>query len=48
MINVLVTGGNGQLAYCIKDIESQYKNLNFIYTDYSELDITNKEQTLFF
>ncbi len=41
MINILVTGGNGQLACSIKDLESQYKNLNFIYTDYLELDITN-------
>ena len=42
MINVLVTGANGQLASSIKDLESQYGNLNFIYTDYVELDITDK------
>ncbi|MFI1744753.1 dTDP-4-dehydrorhamnose reductase [Thalassobellus sediminis] len=39
MINVLVTGGNGQLASCIKDVESQYDYLNVIYTDYLELNI---------
>lgn len=39
MITVLVTGSNGQLGNCIKDIESI--NLNIIYTDYLELDICN-------
>ena len=39
MINVLVTGGNGQLAHCIKDLEPNH--FNFIYTDYLDLDITN-------
>ncbi|MFV0571505.1 MAG: dTDP-4-dehydrorhamnose reductase [Xanthomarina gelatinilytica] len=38
MMNILVTGGDGQLARCIKDIAS--KELNFIYTDYLALDIT--------
>ncbi|RBP34677.1 dTDP-4-dehydrorhamnose reductase [Oceanihabitans sediminis] len=41
MINILVTGGNGQLATCIKDIESNYSNLNIIYTDSDILDITD-------
>ena len=41
MINVLLTGSNGQLASCIKDRAKQYKGLNFIYTDYQELDIRN-------
>ena len=44
MINVLVTGGKGQLASCIKDIDKQYEDLNFIYTDYQELDICNLKQ----
>ena len=48
MINVLVTGGNGQLATSIKDLEKFHDNLNFIYTDYFELDITNKEDTVNF
>ncbi|MDO6759740.1 dTDP-4-dehydrorhamnose reductase [Tamlana sp. 2_MG-2023] len=39
MIQVLVTGANGQLANCIKDLETQYQNINFIYTDTLELDI---------
>ena len=41
MINVLVTGSNGQLASCIKDRAKQHKGLHFIYTDYQELDIRN-------
>ncbi|MCX7551321.1 dTDP-4-dehydrorhamnose reductase [Xanthomarina sp. F2636L] len=41
MINILVTGGNGQLASCIKDLETT--NFNFIYTDYLDLDITDRE-----
>ena len=39
MINVLVTGSNGQLASCIKDRAKQHEGLSFIYTDYQELDI---------
>jgi dTDP-4-dehydrorhamnose reductase len=44
MMNVLVTGSNGQLASCIKDLASQYDNLNFIYTDYQGLDICDLKQ----
>lgn len=40
MINVLVTGSNGQLATCLKSLEEGYNELNFIYTDYLDLDIT--------
>ena len=41
---VLVTGGKGQLASCIKDIENQYQDLNIIYTDYQDLNICNLQQ----
>ena len=44
MRNVLVTGSNGQLANCIKDIEKQYEGLNIIYTDYQELNICDSNQ----
>ncbi|OBQ54928.1 dTDP-4-dehydrorhamnose reductase [Tamlana sp. s12] len=47
-MNVLVTGSNGQLASCIKDLEDQYKELNFIYTDSTSLDICNLEQLKLF
>ena len=44
MMHVLVTGSNGQLASCIKDLAGQYENLKFIYTDYQELDICDLKQ----
>ena len=44
MINVLVTGGNGQLANCLKDVGKSYHDLNVIYTDFQELDITDLNQ----
>ena len=40
----MVTGSNGQLASCIKDLAKQYDGLNFIYTDYKELDICDLNQ----
>ncbi len=45
MKTILVTGGNGQLAKCIKDVSAEFHDLKFIYTDLPELDITDKEQT---
>ena len=49
MTTILVTGGNGQLASCIKDVEKQYDDLNIIYTYHLELDICelNQIQTFF-
>ncbi|MCL4115218.1 UNVERIFIED_CONTAM: hypothetical protein GTU68_006255 [Idotea baltica] len=43
MINVLVTGGNGQLASCIKDKASSFDKYNFIYVDLEDLDITDEK-----
>lgn len=48
MINVLVTGANGQLGHCIKDLEGHYPDLNFIYTDYPDLDICNENAVIDF
>ena len=46
---VLVTGGNGQLAQCINDVRISYPNIDFVFTDVDDLDITNQEQlNLFF
>ncbi|MGM5469154.1 dTDP-4-dehydrorhamnose reductase [Flavobacteriaceae bacterium LMO-SS05] len=45
MKTILVTGGHGQLAKCIKDVSTTFADLKFIYTDQSELDITRTEQT---
>lgn len=44
MKNVLVTGGEGQLATCIKDISSVNEKYHFIYVDVDELDITKKNE----
>lgn len=41
MINVLVTGSNGQLGSEIRKISDQYPILNFSFTDVAELDITD-------
>ena len=40
-MNVLVTGGNGQLGSEIKQKIEQFCNWNFIFTDVADLDITN-------
>lgn len=48
MINVLVTGSNGQLGRCIKDLAANYTDINFIFTDYKELDICNLNEVLAF
>lgn len=48
MINILVTGSNGQLASSIKGLATKYDNLNFIYTDYQELDITDYQKLRIF
>jgi len=43
-MNVLVTGGNGQLGSEIKKKALNYKTWNFIYRDLPALDITNLDQ----
>ena len=44
MKNVLVTGGNGQLASCIKDIDPILKEHHFMYVDIDVLDITKASE----
>ena len=44
MIRVLVTGGNGQLAQCLKDVVKHHKNLAVDFLDLPDLDITNQLQ----
>lgn len=44
MINVLVTGGNGQLANNLKDLTKQLLGFKFIYKSSKDLDITNFNQ----
>lgn len=43
MKKILVTGGNGQLASCIKNNVQDLPNFNFIYVDLEELDITDRD-----
>ena len=40
---VLVTGANGQLGQSIKSIANKYPTIQFVYTDFYEMDITNIE-----
>lgn len=43
--NVLITGANGQLGLCIKEIVEieQDRNYQYFFTDVDDLDITNKQ-----
>jgi dTDP-4-dehydrorhamnose reductase len=42
-MNVLVTGGNGQLGSEIKDCQHNFKELNVVYADIPDLDICNED-----
>lgn len=42
MKKILVTGGKGQLAQCIKDLAENLNAFHFIYVDIDELDITDQ------
>jgi len=44
MIKILVTGGNGQLAQCLKDVVINDNELNVDFQDLPYLDITDKQQ----
>ena len=44
MIKILVTGGNGQLAQCLKDVVINDNKLYVDFQDLPALDITNKQQ----
>jgi dTDP-4-dehydrorhamnose reductase len=48
-MKILITGANGQLGMCIRDISNHYPEYNFIFLGRKELDIVNKEaiQVLF-
>jgi dTDP-4-dehydrorhamnose reductase len=42
-MNILITGSNGQLGSEIKDLGTNYKDLNFFFRDLPELNICNAE-----
>jgi len=48
MLNILVTGGNGQLGSELKEIAPNYQDYNFFFTDVKDLDITNHGAVAFF
>ena len=41
MVNILVTGANGQPGSEIREIAPNYRGYNFLFTDVEDLDITN-------
>ncbi|AXT51981.1 dTDP-4-dehydrorhamnose reductase [Aquimarina sp. BL5] len=45
---VLITGGDGQLGKCIKVLEINYPTLDLYFTNFKELDITDKENIALF
>ncbi len=44
MSNILITGANGQLGNCLRDLAHSDSRHEFFYTDVDELDITSLEQ----
>lgn len=41
MRNILVTGGYGQLATCLKEVSEEQSDLNFLFVSSKQLDITD-------
>lgn len=48
MKTVLVTGGKGQLASCIREVAKGQNGLTFEYVDYDEFDITKENEVRHF
>jgi dTDP-4-dehydrorhamnose reductase len=44
MLNILITGGNGQLGSEIREASASYPYYRFIFTDIAELDITDRDK----
>ncbi|MCB4798314.1 dTDP-4-dehydrorhamnose reductase [Neotamlana laminarinivorans] len=44
MIQILVTGGNGQLAQCLKSLSENYKNYQFTFFSREDFNIVNEEE----
>ncbi len=45
-MNILVTGSKGQLGSELRELEKEYGNHKFFFTDVNELDIINAEKTM--
>ena len=48
MNNILVTGGNGQLGSELKELANNFAEYNFLFTDVSDLDITDHKAVKIF
>ena len=48
MVNVLVTGGDGQMGMCLKHIKHKYSSIKFYFLNQNNLDITNYQSILYF
>ena len=46
MKRILVTGAGGQLGRSIADIACEYSSTEFLFTNKTELDITNQDEVL--
>lgn len=46
MVKILVTGANGQLGNCFKDVAHKYPSLDITFVSRNELDITNKQAVI--
>ncbi|MEI7596072.1 MAG: dTDP-4-dehydrorhamnose reductase [Bacteroidota bacterium] len=44
MLNILITGSNGQLGFELRQLSSEYKKFNCHFTDVDDLDITKINQ----
>ena len=44
MLNILVTGSNGQLGASLKELENKYPSYHLIFTDKNELDISKFDE----
>lgn len=44
MMNILITGSNGQLGSEFRDLEGSYPKYRFFFTDINELDVTNVDK----
>jgi dTDP-4-dehydrorhamnose reductase len=47
-MNLLITGGKGQLGQSIRKLSGDYPEFNFIYTDVEDLDITKADEVSHF
>ena len=48
MVNVLVTGGDGQMGICLKHIRQKYSSIKFYFLNQNNLNITNYHSILNF